>query len=1571
MYRKGVFLIKKIFWVIFLFPVTATPSPSYSLQSVNENELTIKFIDNSPCGADTTLFAFATQPGNSFSVIINITDDKSKPYPVPFRRLSSGWAGTNFLQWISFSLCGKYNYMQKVNGEIKVIFDSPVLQGIRSSDISLHNGICSIPFRQPLQKSAAQVEPSVPFTRGVRIWVDKDGIYEITPSALKSLGVPVGSINSKTYRLFEKNNEVPVYITNPQHSTLQDGDRILFYGRYLRNEKGNYTQFSNTNVYWLSWGMSNGARIAEASGDMKRSSSLFYTDPNKTLSALDFIDTIHFEQDNLIYWFGSTNVVPTEWVQESPGYDTLDNWYWGTVGSSDSLDKLDTFMINVPSPSAEHGFARLRVALMGITTVDGISPDHHVQILLNQQSVGGKDSAVWDGQHEFIYQSDSFSVAKLLTGKNTVFMLRPNRGYPDKSALNWIELIYLRGYKALDNKLFFKNSPNAVGKIVEYTLKGFTSDKLELWDVQRGRYLIDFSVTPGKGEDRGRYNLGFQDSISSPVRYFAQTIDNRLSPAKMTLDTIKTAIDSAAQADYIVISVDSFRTVFDTLRMAHERKGLKTAFIDIDDIYNRFSYGIRDPECIRTFLGHLFTIAKNHFPRYLLLGGDTTHDLDKKNQNRNLVPTHLSRTPGWGPSADDGYFVTFRGDDNFADMCVGRFPGQNRTEIKTMIDKTVKYINSPDKGFWRDNLLLLGGGEKEFTDFNDEAVADAIGPKMNIIRMDANPASIYYKDDQSAPGLIADQINAGCFMINFNGHGGNNIWSDNNFFSYSNLGLLYNGKWGKGSRLPVVFSFTCLTGFFESSDQKSLGENFVKTSANGAVAFYGASAYTSRNGNMAMNRLMLEEALSGSFETLGDLVDFCEMNMLVRYGIQYIHLVRQYNILGDPALPWILTPDTLKLSLQKTAISKGDSLIVDGSCKPVSSGQVRIVAKSGDKVWNQTIDNVSSGSFKRIFTVKDSAATSSGIVRAYAWNDSSEVRGWCNFTKDTLMVQNVKLSISQPVFGDSVFVSCDLPVPDTSIQAMVYCTYAIAANYSGETSLSGVPMERNSSGEWVTINKIPLTFSGNVNDRLILVFKVKSDLGTKQSEIFTYPIAGRPDLTFTKDGAVIGWANDSLSISFQVLNMGNAAAPPFDITFFYGDRFSRTDTICKILSRDSLYPGKIRSFTATIPDTQGTIDFTGVINSGSTFTEILTDNNSFTGHIHIASRYMKNITDTLFSNGKGLRISPSSQWSAERRVFLFDMLPSDTAPLKTRSSWVPLAKDSVTSFRIFVRKPLENSDSLQLQFIPDNTPLDKNLQSVSGRKAVMFFDSTILRWRSLGGETGNDSSLIIKTVHSGPFSLANITDNSAPDVVVSVHGRILNRLDYAAKDKPFSISIADPSEILPSSVEFFLNGKKLSSDTYSGLPLSGDLSTMSITAYPKAQERIDSLEITAEDLAKNKVSRVFAYMPGANLSIQFFSCHPNPFSAKTDYNGEIRKTRFAFLLTDIASSAKLSIYTVSGKKIRSWNLADLLGYQEIEWDGRDEQGYRIANGTYYAKLTAENDNRKVKKIIRIAKLEGY
>jgi hypothetical protein len=197
--------------------------------------------------------------------------------------------------------------------------------------------------------------------------------------------------------------------------------------------------------------------------------------------------------------------------------------------------------------------------------------------------------------------------------------------------------------------------------------------------------------------------------------------------------------------------------------------------------------------------------------------------------------------------------------------------------------------------------------------------------------------------------------------------------------------------------------------------------------------------------------------------------------------------------------------------------------------------------------------------------------------------------------------------------------------------------------------------------------------------------------------------------------------------------------------------------------------------------------------------------------------------------------------------------------------------------------------------------------------------------------------------------------------MVSVQGKSLDRPDYTAKDRPFTMFFADPSGILPQSIALFLNGNPIPSSSHSAVPVQEDLRSLSISIYPQAERKMDSLEAHCCDLAGNTTKRIFAYLPGSDLLIRSFSCPPNPFTAKRHADGTISKIRFAFVLTDLASSVTLSIYTVSGKKIRTWSLDEVIGYHQVEWDGRDRDGFRIANGTYYAKLIAKNDRKKVKK----------
>ncbi|HOI29680.1 MAG TPA: type IX secretion system sortase PorU [Melioribacteraceae bacterium] len=81
--------------------------------------------------------------------------------------------------------------------------------------------------------------------------------------------------------------------------------------------------------------------------------------------------------------------------------------------------------------------------------------------------------------------------------------------------------------------------------------------------------------------------------------------------------------------------------------------------------------------------------------------------------------------------------------------------------------------------------------------------------------------------------------------------------------------------------------------------------------------------------------------------------------------------------------------------------------------------------------------------------------------------------------------------------------------------------------------------------------------------------------------------------------------------------------------------------------------------------------------------------------------------------------------------------------------------------------------------------------------------------------------------------------------------------------------------------------------------------------------------------------------------------YPNPFSSSTTFTFQ----------HNIASpiNVKIRVYTVAGRMIKEIEEIDILNkFVRIEWDGRDNDGNNIGNGTYLYKLTVESSDGKYK-----------
>jgi hypothetical protein len=518
-------------------------------------------------------------------------------------------------------------------------------------------------------------------------------------------------------------------------------------------------------------------------------------------------------------------------------------------------------------------------------------------------------------------------------------------------------------------------------------------------------------------------------------------------------------------------------------------------------------------------------------------------------------------------------------------------------------------------------------------------------------------------------------------------------------------------------------------------------------------------------------------------------------------------------------------------------------------------------------------------------------------------------------------------------------------------------------------------MHQTSAGTW-TSGPIPLVFSGRIGDILFIRFRIASSnnqtSSSDTSRVYSFNIQGRPDLMFIGDTLRPSWYGDSLRVHFQVLNAGNKAAPPYQTVLYWG--VSGGNAFRILQGADSLLPGKTMNFIVGIPDTQGIASITAVINPNRSFPEISFDNNRAAIVFRLGYADLLKPTDSLFSPGKGLCINAPNGFAGKRRVFLFTSHALPVRPLVTESSWAPLMGDSSAQFSLGVRPALSGSDSLAWIFTVDTVLSRAAAVSPTGKASVMTFDSSMGAWRFAWGNFGTSQRTL--TMHSqlmGPFSVGLLSDVKPPEIRASVNGREIIFLDYAAKGKPFNIHVSDASGIAPSSIRVRLNNSALDSGSVSRSINQTGLGDMTITAYPPKEQSVDSLSVYAQDCAGNGATAVFAYMPGEDLQIKFFSCHPNPFTAAQDARGSTMQTiRFAFLLTDVARDVSITVYAIGGRVIWKWQKSGgTIGYQEVEWDGKTNTGHRIANGTYYAKLIAINDSKKIYKNIRIAKLEGY
>ena len=329
----------------------------------------------------------------------------------------------------------------------------------------------------------------------------------------------------------------------------------------------------------------------------------------------------------------------------------------------------------------------------------------------------------------------------------------------------------------------------------------------------------------------------------------------------------------------------------DPLVEQHQQQGLSVARIDIEDVYDEFSFGEKTPQALRDFVRYAYANWTPR-PRFLLLVGDAT--IDPRDYagfgDADFVPTKQIPLDAVAlETASDDWFVDVD-DDGRPDMAVGRFPVRTLPQATAIVAKTIGYAMDVDAPWMNDVLFVadhdetMPGNPFEKASRRLEALLPEAyrGHELFNSRLDADLLR----------QMLADEVAEGRLIVNFAGHGSPYLWG-----IHGNLLGPDDVNGWTNSRLPFIIALNCLNGLFQGIyDEESLAEAMLRTPQGGAVAVWASSGVTDES----MQTLVAEELyrliFQGIVPTLGEMVSAAK-----RVGPDR-DVRRSWIFFGDPAL---------------------------------------------------------------------------------------------------------------------------------------------------------------------------------------------------------------------------------------------------------------------------------------------------------------------------------------------------------------------------------------------------------------------------------------------------------------------------------------------------------------------------------------------------------------------------------------------------------------------------------------------------------------------------------------------
>ncbi|HEX7829310.1 MAG TPA: C25 family cysteine peptidase, partial [Thermoanaerobaculia bacterium] len=632
--------------------------------------------------------------------------------------------------------------------------------------------------------------------------------------------------------LYSQGIEQALLINTTKANEFGTKDTIEFYGLGLD------TPSTGARTYWL----------VKNTGSAKRITT-------QAASGSTLTGSVPF-----VYQKIDRNVYAAEIVGTGEG----ENFFGPIITPSPASQSLTAANVDFTSPTP----ATLEVVIRGGT--DNI--EHLAQVELNGNVLG--NAAVSNtAQGSFSY---SVAHGLLINGANTLTITALN-GWDDVSVLVSARLTYRHHLKA-DNGMLLVTLP-ASRTVTVTDFPNNTIRALDITDLSSPKAL---NVTVAADGAKFKATFSTPPSGTRTIAVFSNDRVMSLPTTEKNVASTYSTNASKLRADLVIITNRAFASAAKTLADARNAQSIETVVIDVDDLYDEYTFGVRSPDAIRSFLQN----AKSSWrkaPKYAVLLGDAS--IDPRNYlglgSFDFVPTKLVAT-NYIKTASDGWFADFT-NNGVESIAIGRLPVRTASQANALVAKLIARDNASQSAAWAKTSVFISDSDETWN-FSGASTAltnlvpAAMKPSMKLISY----------DDASPAQATLNAFNSGSLFVNYLGHGSTELWAAN-VFNSSNAASLTNSQ-----KLPLVIAMTCLNGMFHDLYTQSLAEALL-LAPNGAFAVWASSTLTEPAPQFQANQELLRQLLSQK-ATLGDAI------IAAKKATTDSDVRRSWILLGDPSM---------------------------------------------------------------------------------------------------------------------------------------------------------------------------------------------------------------------------------------------------------------------------------------------------------------------------------------------------------------------------------------------------------------------------------------------------------------------------------------------------------------------------------------------------------------------------------------------------------------------------------------------------------------------------------------------